>query len=155
MARGNFLGVGGQKLEFRVGVGEWRVRSRRWSEGSSERIRRIRRGSARRSLRPPPTTTIFGDRPHDRPKNQGSDGVCPQFYPILGFCEGLVLNTKSQRAKGVFCCQCRFQCRHSPHSCLECPLSAQSPYPCRQPRKHTFHQRRSPQLPRNLCHGLS
>ena len=42
--RGQGSGVRGQKLEFRVGVGEWRVRSRRWSEGSSERIRRIRRG---------------------------------------------------------------------------------------------------------------
>ena len=31
-------------MEFRVGVGEWRVRSRRWSEGPSEGIRRIRRG---------------------------------------------------------------------------------------------------------------
>ena len=42
-----------QELEFRVGVGE---RSWRWSESPSERIRRIRRGSARRSFRPPTTS---------------------------------------------------------------------------------------------------
>ena len=42
-----------QELELESGVVE---RSWRWSGSPSERIRRIRRGSARRSFRPPPTS---------------------------------------------------------------------------------------------------
>ena len=69
--RGQESGVRGQgsgvrswssELELESGVGE---RSWRWSGSPSERIRRIRRGSARRSFRPPPTSTV-GRRPRFR-----------------------------------------------------------------------------------------
>ena len=92
--RGQYAGVRSWSSELELESGG--VKSRRGSEGPSERIRRIRRGSARRSLRPPTTTTFFGDRPHDRPKNQGSDGVCPQFLG-LG-----VSRNNANRERGFF-----------------------------------------------------